>query len=209
MNARFNIRHWQRAALVAVVAGAAFWWWTRPEPKAAPSRGPVITRPANPIAVEYARAFQNDAWDRIIQRTCWMQERLVHAQVEGGTPAARDTAMAQLRERLSDRRIEGNRLRPEGVEDQYVFTRDADIEPLGADEGGATLERATKDRTWFRVAYPSPATALRDEEGQPIHALTVGVSVSEDGLVLKAGVIGNLDIDPLTIDYWNAEDAAE
>jgi hypothetical protein len=158
----------------------------------------------NPAALRYAAAFQQDAWDDVVAVTCWMQQRLVRVQIETGSTAARDEARARLRERISDRRVEGNLLRPEGVEDQYVFVSGATVEPIGLDTGRAGLEQPTKDRTWMRVTYPSRRGALRDDKGIPIRSITIGVNVSTEGFALKANVIGNLDIDWESISYdWN------
>ena len=214
---RKSATRWTLTAALGVFAGLGFWWWTLP-----PS-GPVAgaaqtksdasgrgTAPAegsvawNPAAVRYAAAFQQDAWDDIVTMTCWMQQRLVRVQIETGSTAARDEARARLRERISDRRVEGNLLRPEGVEDQYVFVSGATVEPIGFDPGRTGLEQPTKDRTWMRVTYPSRRGALRDDKGIPIRSITVGVDVSTEGLALKANVIGNLDIDWESISYdWN------
>jgi len=51
------------------------------------------------------------------------------------------------------------------------------------------------------VSYPAPTQSLKDENGTPIKWLRVGVNVSADGYVLKAGVIGNLEIDFESISY--------
>jgi hypothetical protein len=155
----------------------------------------------NPTALRYATALQQGAWDEIVNMTCWMQQRLMRVQLETGSAAARQEAHAALVKRISDRKVEGNRLRREGIEDQYVFVNDAKIEPVGLDAGHPSLEQATKDRTWIRVTYPSRKKALRDDKGIPIHSVIAGVNVSASDLVLKANVIGNLDIDWKSISY--------
>jgi len=154
---------------------------------------------ANPVALEYAAAYQQGRWDDVIRLTCWMQDRLAQAG-----PQDRTAAATALRERSSDRPLEGNQLRKEGVEDRYVFAPGTTVEPIGMDQGRENLARPVKDRTWVRVSYAARASALRDEDGLPIRSLVVGINVSEDGLVLKANVVGNLDIDADSIQtYWS------
>lgn len=206
---------WVLAVGLGVLAGLFFW-------RLIPSRGPEApgaqaahATPAasgsagvagNAAALRYGAAFQQGAWDDIVGMTCWMQQRLLRVQIEAGETASRDAVRGQLRERVSDRRVEGNRLRAEGVEDQYVFAAGATLEPIGADAGRDNLESATRDRTWIRVTYPSRREALRDGKGIPIRSIVVGVNVSPEGLVLKANVVGNLDINWESISYdWDRQ----
>ena len=216
---RKSATRWILTAALGIIAGVGFWWWTVPRtmPGAGSARGiegvstPGVAEPGsasetsgvvgNPVAVRYATAFQQGAWDEIVNMTCWMQQRLMRVQIESGSPVAREEARAELRKRVSNRYVEGNQLRPEGVEDQYVFVSDAMIELVGLDAGRPSLEQPTKDRTWMRVSYPSRRSALRDDKGIPIRSITVGVNVSTGDLVLKANVIGNLDIDRNSISY--------
>ena len=37
--------------------------------------------------------------------------------------------------------------------------------------------------------------ALRDEAGRPIRSIVVGVDVSPDGCIVKAGILGNVELD--------------
>jgi len=37
--------------------------------------------------------------------------------------------------------------------------------------------------------------ALRDEAGRPIRSIVVGVDVSLDGCIVKAGILGNVELD--------------
>jgi hypothetical protein len=188
--------------------GVIFWWlqWApRSSPEVAAGRMPAVLPngvsggrepiTGNPAALYYARAYQQGAWDDIIAMTCWMQQRLLRVHVQSGNAAAREEERGRLRNRLREWRVEENRLRPEGVEDQYVFTRQAVLEPAGVDAGHLYLEQPAEDRTWIRVTYPTRDQALRNDTGSPIRSLRVGVNVSPDGFVLKANVIGNLDID--------------
>jgi len=216
---RKNLPRWILAAALGVLAGVGFWrliWPRGPEApgayatKAAPADG---TQPAtasgNAAALRYGAAFQQGAWDDIIGMTAWMQQRLLRVQIESGNATARDAARVKLRERVSDRRVEGNRLRAEGVEDQYVFVAGATLEPAGMDAGRPGLEAVTQDRTWIRVIYPSRTEALRDGKGIPIRSIVVGVNMSPEGSVLKANVAGNLDIDWESISYdWEKQSSS-
>lgn len=216
--------------LVAVLAGVCYYWLSGPfvPPKtedktvlAAPkdsAAGPAdetnaqtpaldglvapaepAAPPANPVAMEYAAAYQESRWDDVIRLTCWMQDRLARLEPDQKTAAAQ-----ALRERSSERPFEGNQLREEGVEDKYVFAPGATVTPVGMDQGRQNLARPVNDRTWVRVTYPTRASAPRDKDGLPIRSLAAGINVSEDGLVLKANVIGNLDIDADSIQtYWS------
>ena len=202
-------RNWLLGVAVGVGTGVMFWWfqWAprgSPEVAAVPvpaetilpagvseAREPIM---GNPTALHYARAYQEEAWDDVIAMTCWMQQRLLRVHVQSGSSAAREEEHRRLCDRLREWRIEDNRLRPEGVEDRYVFAREAMLEPVGVDAGHLNLERPVQDRTWIRVTYPTRNQAPRNDAGSPIRSLQVGVNVSPDGLVLKANVIGNLDI---------------
>ena len=219
---------WILTAALGVMAGVGFWLWTAPSKSESgmgaaprPEKAPMLTsNPAssvsesgpvagNPVALRYAAAFQQGAWDEIVDMTCWMRQRLMRVQLETGSAAARQEAHAALVKRVSDRKVEGNRLRPEGIEDQYVFAGDAKIEPAGLDGGHPSLEQPTKDRTWIRVTYCSRRTALRDDKGIPIRSIIAGINVSTGDLVLKANVIGNLDIDRRSISYdWETAGGA-
>lgn len=113
--------------------------------------------------------------------------------------------VAQERERLiaqvSTRRITDNQLRDGGAEDQYFFTPGAQLDFILDDNGRDDLAAEVARRTWFNVIFPNREKALLDREGIPIHSIYVGVNVSLNGYVLKAGVIGNLDIDWDSIKY--------
>ena len=212
---RKSLLLWTVAPALGVFAGLVFWWRIAPPEteapaaqagKAAPGRSEAI---GNAAALRYGAAFQQGAWDDIVAMTCWMQQRLQRVQIETGNAARREAVRAELRERVSDRRVEGNRLRAEGVEDQYVFAPGALLEPLQVDSGRRGLEAPTQERTWIRVTYPSRREALCDGKGIPIRSIVVGVNVSPEGAVLKANVIGNLDIDWQSISYdWERRSAS-
>jgi len=165
---------------------------------------------AEGLAMAYARAFQSGAWDNIIRRTCWMEARLARVRLESSDPAAVVRAMADLRARLSERSVEGNHLRPEGIEDQYVFTPGARLEVIGADDGRQDLAEPAKGRTWIRVTYPDHARAPCDEKGRPLRSLVAGLNLNGNGLVLKANVLGNLEFQEGSRVYdWPAPSSTE
>jgi len=163
--------------------------------------GPENLAPPDSAGLRYAEALQAGDWDTVIDRTLWMRERLERVQLESGSSESVEEARMELRARLGDRSIVGNQLRLEGVEDQYVFVPDATLALIGSDEGRDDLAEPTAERVWIRVTFPTRGRALRDEQSLPIHALTAGVNTSSEGHILKANVIGNLDIDLESISY--------
>lgn len=212
--------NWLAPALVAILAGACYYWlagpFVRPQreqdvvlaagksggsPKSieenAGQAGEV--RPsgplADPVAMEYVAAYQQGRLDDIVRLTCWMQDRLGRLRSNSAPPNEMADAMEALQARSRERSDDGNQLREEGVEDQYVLAPGAVVEPVGMDSGRHDLERPAKDRTWMRITFLDRPAALRDQDGLPIRSLVAGINVSEGGLVLKANVIGNLDID--------------
>jgi hypothetical protein len=64
------------------------------------------------------------------------------------------------------------------------------------------LSKPVQERVWLLVTYPAADRALCDETGKAIRSIRVGVNVSPDSYVVKAGVVGNLDIDRDSISYW-------
>lgn len=220
-------RNWTAAIIVAAAAGLCYWWLSRQEtglggiprpavppalansampgaPKSPPGTEAPATVTPDPVATRYVQAYQAGDWDAVIDLTCWMQERLMYVQAHSSDPGAREAERARLREELASRPPEGNLLAAEGIDDKYVFAPEAAVKTVFKDEGNTDLERPVASRTWFEVTYPQRETALRDEQGLPAKSITVGVSVSTDGFVLKANVIGNLDVDADSVSYaWN------
>ncbi|HOF41357.1 MAG TPA: hypothetical protein PLD73_14895 [Candidatus Hydrogenedentes bacterium] len=150
-------------------------------------------------AARYALAYQENRADDVIRMTHWMQECLKRVQRGSDDPNALAAMYEQLRRSILYRTLEGNRLRPEGVEDKYIFAPGTHIELLAGDNredcAGDELSCPVRERTWLYVTYPDAAGALRDEEGRPIRSIVVGVAVSPDGQIVKAGVLGNVEID--------------
>jgi hypothetical protein len=153
------------------------------------------------IALRYAKAYQAGDGDEVIGLTWWMNERLNKTALGAADDRELDTVRDELRSRIQDRPIEGNRIRAEGVEDAYVFAPGATVEFVASDRGRKDLSQPVSERVWLRVTYPTPDSALCDESGKPIRSIIVGVNVSPGGYVVKAGVVGNLDIDRNSISY--------
>ena len=166
-------------------------------PEAAGSLSPPSE--SDGVARRYAEAVRDSDWEAVVDRVLWMQERLEQVKQRDGSDAA---GRQELLRRAADRSAEGNRLQLyEGVEDQYLFAPGVELSVLGGDGGEADLERPVARRTWIEVTYPARDRALLGEEKLPIHHLKAGVSVSSDGYVLKAALIGNVEIDVDSIDY--------
>lgn len=198
---------------LAALGGFSLWYWGAPNEQflrqqeryrqsrdggvAVPGESPVSE--SSGIAQRYASAVQAGDCARAIELTWWMQERLRFAIKSGED--AQGSAMEDLCNSLKDRTTDGNHLRPEGIEDQYVFAPLAQVDVSGLDAGRQDLVKPVVERVWMLVSYPVPTQALGDEKGTPIKSLIVGVNVSTDGYVLKAGVIGNLEIDFESISY--------
>jgi hypothetical protein len=170
-----------------------------------PSREPVSGVIENE-AWHYAQAVQQGDWDGVMRRVPWMLERLSHAELNEGGAAARAAAQRELVALMEDRSPSSveNQLLAEGVEDWFVFSPHAVLAAEFVDAGRHDLESPAASRTWIRVIYESPATALRDGFNLPIRSLLAGVNVSESGAILKANVIGNLDIDEESVRYFAA-----
>jgi len=153
------------------------------------------------VAWQYARAYQEGNWESVIAMTLWVQDRLDYVRSHEGDEAVIERELLRVQERLGDRSPSGNQLLPEGIEDQYVFSPGAEIEIVGVDKGEGTLERPVAQRTWIRVTFPERSRALRDKANLPIRSLVAGVNVSVENQVLKAGIVGNLDIAREAISY--------
>ncbi len=157
------------------------------------------------IAWQYVLAYQEGNWSRVVELTVWMNDRLAFV-AQSGTPADVDAARDGIIEQISTHAMSENYLRDEGVDDQYLFTPGTRLEYIGEDGGSDTLEAPIARRTWFRVIYPTREKALLDKEGIPIRSVNAGVNVSSDGRVLKAGVVGNMNIDWDSIRYdWPSQ----
>ncbi len=160
-----------------------------PEPQVDPKS---LDREKNGIAMRYVQALQEGNCDEAIARILWMNERIEQTRLKN------PEQIAEIREELcrslTDRRIEGNQLTEEGIEDQYVMAPGSRAVPVRVDEGRDDLERPAASRVWVEVTYPRRERAPVDLEGLPIRRLVAGINVTNDAYVLKASVIGNLEI---------------
>lgn len=187
---------------VGVVAALFFWLGQGPSQKVdgvaesrAAHRGLSARTESDALALRYAKAYQSGDCDEVIGLTWWMNERLRKAALELPNDTALEAIREELRTRIQERPVEGNRLRPEGIEDGYVFAPGAAFAFVSSDKGRENLSKPVHERAWLRVTYPVPDSAPCDERGKSIRSMRVGVNVSPDGYVIKAGVVGNLDID--------------
>jgi len=162
-------------------------------PEGASADAPALDATSR-IAMEYARAVRDGDCERVIGATQWMSERLERARLISHDPAQLEEVRQDLFRRVLVRDLEGGQLRPEGVEDRYVFAPGVTLMPVAVDNGRDDLAQDVSGRAWIRVVYPSARSALFDETGSPIRSIDVGVNVSLQGKILKAAVVGNLEI---------------
>lgn len=158
--------------------------------------------PHSEMAIAYAEAVRDGDCETVLSRLVWVQERLDMLRAEGATETAIENESGRLCESLLTRDDDRPVLEPEGLEDKYVFMPGSTIELLGSDDGREGLARPVARRVWLNVRYASPNEAVWDANGNGISGLIVGVSVTEEGDILKAGgVIGNLEIRLDAIQY--------
>jgi hypothetical protein len=150
-------------------------------------------------AWRYVHALEQGKWEAAVAMTGWMAERLERVRAQGGNEEAVAAARGELIQRLSARVGEDNRLGPEGIEDQYVFAPGTKVTAVGKDAGHAGLEPLPVERVWMRVVFTSKVEAPVDKQGRPVCAMTVGINLDSTGRVIKAGIIGNLDISQTSI----------
>lgn len=139
--------------------------------------------------------------DWVVDHTLWMQERLQHVKLQNNDEQAVANARQALRQRLSLRKAANNQLKPTGIADQYIFAPSTTLEFLGMDTGHTGLAEPTALRTWIHVTYTERNKALRDTANIPIRSIIVGINVSHDNKILKANIVGNLDITTDSITY--------
>lgn len=175
---------------------------TGPLSKRPPVSTPTSAAPAPPPPVvyegpakTYAKNLQEGNWNAVVQQMLWMEERLRRVQLGGGDAEAVTKERQVLCDQVSERNVSGNQLLDEGIEDQYIFAPGAELEVARVDEGQSGLEQPVAERVWIRVTYASKTRAPRDPANLPIRSITVGINTDADGKVLKANLIGNLDID--------------
>jgi hypothetical protein len=163
-------------------------------------------------ALRYARALQDGFCEEVIRSTGWMADRMHRVAIESSGQEAIDKEWDTLCDKVMARPVEGNLLVQEGIEDQYVFAPGATLEVTGVDSGRDDLNRPVALRVWIRVTYPRRQTApLARGDGDSrmlaVRSMSVGVNLARDGqLIVKAGVIGNLDIDSDSLSFdWPSD----
>ena len=186
--------------MVAMVVSLRQSSWPFPDTPPGPgtNRASAESIGSGDAAMRYVRALQEGNCDEVIAMTLWMQERIkqVRLQNPDGVADIREELCASL----SDRRLEGNQLSEEGMEDHYVFAPGTTLTLLNVEEGPADLARPAASRAWIRVEYARRDRAPLSADGEPVRSLVAKVSTTADAFVLKAAVIGNTEIDPELVD---------
>jgi len=149
----------------------------------------------------YAQALQRGHFAWVVEHTLWMQERLQRVKGELRDNESVEKSRQALFQRLSVRKAAKNQLTPTGIADQYIFAPGTRLEFLSVDAGRTGLAEPTAQRIWIRVSYPERDKALRDVTNIPIRSIAVGVNVSHDNKILKANIVGNLEIALDSITY--------
>lgn len=158
------------------------------------SSAPQTTNVADNPAMQYAVAVRDGDCARASAMTKWMQERLVYVGNTGDVANAVEQEQKRLCALLTEHRTESNQLQTEGVEDQYIFAPGVTLVALGDEPVTDAAPAGSITRSWIRVTYPLKSKALRDEKARPIRSIEVAVQVDENKAIVKAAVIGNLEI---------------
>lgn len=201
-------------AVFVLAGGFSLWYWGAPNAshileKTRDADGALNTQKiplaelgdASRRALEYAQSVKNGDCDQVVALTWWMQERLQWISLQAESPEKLKRVRHEMCSTLQDRTDQDNRLSVHGVADQYILVPGVRVEAVDVDSGRSDLAKPVANRTWIRVEFPMESQALRDLEGRPLRSLRAGINVSTDGYVLKAGVIGNLDIDWDSFNY--------
>jgi hypothetical protein len=161
---------------------------------AAPASLQPLTTAQQAVVTAYIEAVQEADCETVAAMTQWIRERLDYVGTTTGEPSAVEHAKDKLCDELQERPVEGNLVGPEGIEDKYVFPPGAEVTVVGRDTGRRDLQSPVAYRAWMRVGYPVDRYAPRDEAGRPIRAMTVGLTIAPDGAVVKAGILGNVEV---------------
>lgn len=147
-------------------------------------------------AQDYVQAVQRRDCEQVIGMTEWMQDRLEYVRERATDPAAAEQG---AREELCEsiRRVPPGRdeLTDGGADDAALFSPLGEVDLVSVDPGRDDLETPSAGRVWLRVRYPTPNDALRSEDGRRVKTVRVGVTFSPEGRVVKAGVVGNAELD--------------
>jgi hypothetical protein len=196
------------AIAVGAVMGLGTWYWM-----VGPSVSIAVPRAdANPVhfsapaltdhpALHYAEAVQAGDCATVVRLTWWMVEYLENARARDDALDAVDRARQRLCDAIEAPGEGPQRLVAEGIEDVHLFVPGAEIEPLALEPGSNDLAKPAIECLRLRLSYPQGVAAPRDDEGRRIDSIVVGIHLSEDGYVLKAGIIGNVELDWSSIAY--------
>lgn len=196
---RTNRRQQMVGALGAVAVCAAMGWVIAQWIGGAMGPGePAISDRDDP-AVQYALAVQEGHCERVMDMTQWIRERIAYVQTTQGNSGAVDEVRDAICAEMQDRPVEQSVLTREGIEDRFAFPPGASLRVVRRDSGRNDLDDAVGHRTWLEVVYPVERYAPRTEHGAFVRSMVVGVNVSPEGMVVKAGVVGNLDVDPASV----------
>ncbi len=161
-----------------------------------------INLPENHPAWVYIKAYQNDNWEKVIEKTLWIRERLKIISEETKSKEKVEEVKNNIVKEISKRDINFNYIKKNGIEDQYLFTKDARITPIAWDKKGPFDDVRVKEKVWFLVEYSKPSTALRNEKQLPIKSLIVVLSINDEGCIVKSSIIGNTEIIRESIKLW-------
>lgn len=197
----------------AVLGAFSLWYWGAPsgehvqraveqqrarefEKQVEPELGPEAA-----AAMAYVEAAIACDCEEIIARTEWMQTRLEEMENSGATAEEMAADRSRLCETFCTREEDGFQVVDEGVRDPYLFFPGVEYSFVGQDEGREDLEVPVAARAWIALRFPSPTRCLRDPDGRAISGITVGLNMTADGLVAKAGVLGNAELQWESVRY--------
>lgn len=197
------------AVTFAILGGLALWYWGAPNQELLNPREddaediladlPPARADFQEIAERYIHGIRDGNCEAAIELTWWMRERLRRNE-EAETPLASQAVRDELCASIQRDDPDGFAITVEGIDDQYVLTPSMEYTILGADAGAVNLAKAPAERVWVEVRYPADGPAPRDENDSTVRVLRVGINISADGYVLKAGIQGNLDIEVPPVD---------
>ncbi len=151
-------------------------------------------------AERYVLAVQRRDCEQVIAMTIWMQDRLEYVRSHGDDERAAHDALCND---VHNPPAAGRFLSDGGADDAALFSPLAQVDVVSVDPGRDDLETASAGRVWVRVRYPSPAEALHDAEGRAIKTARAGLTFAADGRLVKAGIVGNAELDDESeVVYW-------
>lgn len=166
-----------------------------PKPQTPQYSAPPQLDRADPGLV-YATAVRDDDCATALPMVAWMTDRLDWTAKQG---LAVDGVRAELCGRITGVMGGPATVRNEGIDDAAVLVPSAQIEFVRVDGGLSDLGDLVSHRTWLRITYPDPHDAPRNRNGRPLKSLLAGVNIAQNGQVLKAAIIGNLELRPQAV----------